>query len=134
MSARSRIVWTCSVCKEPIGDEKGYVVADVLAALDVLDDEQKWHEDHQAPAGELQVVTYKELSTYPPHVSWQILHSKCDPRPAYDGDYAIDVARARSAWDLLWWTAHLMGKNWVPATNWDDVLRHVAMQSGSGDP
>jgi hypothetical protein len=133
MSARSRIEWTCAVCKEPIANRQGYIVADVLAALDVLDAEQKWHEDHRPPAGELQVLTCRELSTYPPHVSWQVLHRKCDPRPDY-GDYAIEVERARSAWDLIWWTAHLMGKNWVPATNWDDVLRHAAMRSGSGDP
>jgi hypothetical protein len=54
-----------------------------------------------------------------------VLHRGCDPNP--DGEeYWIAVERIRTATDVIWWSAHLLGKNWIEHTNWGDVLRGIA--------
>ena len=58
-------------------------------------------------------------------VCWQVHHRRCDPDP-YDGGYWIDVENITSWAGLAHWTAHLMAKRWLEATDWDELLREAA--------
>jgi len=45
--------------------------------------------------------------------------------------YEISSERISSWRQLAWWTAHLMEKNWLSLSDWDDLLREL---SGEGSP
>ena len=54
------------------------------------------------------------------------MHRHCDPHP--DGeDYWFGVERARSLAAVIDWTAHLLGKDWFPETNWDQLLYNLVL-------
>ena len=60
-----------------------------------------------------------------PEAMWITRHFTC-MGPA-DGDcYQIDSERITTWHGVTWWTAHLMAKAWLPATNWDAVLSELA--------
>ena len=56
---------------------------------------------------------------------WIPAHTACSATmsgPCYD----IPVSQARSAEDLLKWSAQLLDKGWLYYTDWSDVLRDAA--------
>ena len=66
-----------------------------------------------------------ELARMPSQVGWQAHHFSCDPKPdAYA--YEILAERINTAAKLVHWTAHLMGKSWIEATDWANVLRSAS--------
>jgi len=121
----SAIAWPCSVCAAHIANGCGYVLVDVLAARDSLRAGAAWQRAHSGP-----VDVHELLSTFPAEVQWHAVHRRCDPDPDSASEYVIDVERIRSPWDVIGWTAHLMGKNWLEATNWSALIRSVAMRAG----
>lgn len=64
-------------------------------------------------------------------VPWQTTHTNCAPHmPTWA--YAIPVERINAWPAFLHWTAQLMGKGWVEATNWDMfILQSVEPQRGA---
>jgi hypothetical protein len=124
------IRWDCSVCGQPIADTEGYLLADVTAAMATLRAEAEWDEEHDGRAVDIAEL----LDSYPDEVRWRSLHGVCDPQPDAGFEYCIEVSRLRSPWDLAWWTAHLWPKNWMRATNWDDLVRAVCERSGAQEP
>lgn len=52
-------------------------------------------------------------------VAWHVTHHDC----ARAGiSYCIEVERIRTWAAYLHWTGHLMGKDWISATNWDNLI------------
>lgn len=70
------------------------------------------------------------LMSYPGPARWHVHHARCDPSPGANA-YAIEVHRCRSWADLVWWTAHFMGKTWLQHTDWEDVLQEASEATGT---
>lgn len=122
---RNTLVWECEVCGEPIEDGAGYLTVSYadMAAYDKA--HQEFRDRHRTPGGWV-VYSGTDLADFPNEVSWRVLHAACDPKPdSYD--YWIGVERVRSQSDVLSWTAHLLGKNWLPITGWDAIVRKAAL-------
>lgn len=117
----STIVWPCRVCGDPIADGTGYlhVPADELHAAD-----ERRRRIEEAKQGD-PFWTVEELREREATAPWLAHHRDCDPNPGA-GDYWIPVERVRTARDVLARTAHLLGKEWLPATDWPRILRHAA--------
>lgn len=67
----------------------------------------------------------ESLQSYPDPAHWRVHHHSCDPAPNANS-YAIEIHRCRSWADLVWWTAHLMCKAWLPRTDWEELLQEAA--------
>lgn len=59
---------------------------------------------------------------------WRSVHSACDSQLP-DASYAIEVGRIRTAEQALWWTLHLMGKEWFEATDWETSIESSGLTS-----
>lgn len=118
----TQIQWTCRECGFPVADGRGYVHIDhqAVSAVAQLRDEREARSDDSRPQtlGEF-------LADWIPDATWDVHHDECDPEHGV-GSYIIEVERARSHAQLLHWTAHLMGKNWLSATNWDVIIREAS--------
>lgn len=119
------IEWVCEVCRRAIDDGSGYVTINQQTVDERARRLAEWTAKHER--GGLVVVSVADLADCPSAVSWQILHSACDPSPE-SPDYWIAVERIRSASDVLRWTSQLMEKDWLRDTNWERVLGRVAAQ------
>lgn len=118
-SSERRIVWPCAECDEAIDDGTGYVH---VSYAQINEHQRAWrdfNEEHQglAPAS--------EFRSLPDRAHWRAHHVDCDPNPD-DVDYWFDVSRARTHAQLLYWTAHLLGKNWIQDTSWSELIRILA--------
>lgn len=117
---QSLLRWKCDRCGDPIISGTGYIAIDLheTATAEALTAE--WRARHREGT-----TTLAALSTLPDQALWVVAHDTCAPLP--DGPYyCIDIERAETAAHLLSWTAHLMGKPWISATNWDDLIREMA--------
>jgi hypothetical protein len=106
----------CDLCGLPVEDGAGalYVAhADVAAARTSM-----------APSdadGRLDVIAFLGQ---PVPALWHIHHDVCRAPDADGYDIAVELVRR---WrDLAHWTAQLMEKSWLPATNWRVVLGDAA--------
>lgn len=75
------------------------------------------------------------LANAPFEGHWQIHCDDCNPHPSPEGGwcedcYWIGLDRCTTTERLLDWTAHLMGKNWFHATDWNDLIYRVLTMSG----
>ena len=84
-----------------------------------------WHARHGGD-----VMSLQDLMTLPEDVPWRARHHACAPKADADA-YEIDTDRLSCWRDLIWWTAHLMGKRWLELTDWDELLRETAEGDGS---
>jgi predicted GIY-YIG superfamily endonuclease len=112
------LVWLCRECEQPIADGDGYLT--VSAA------EQRAHRARKADRPDGAPLTMSDVMHHQ-RPTWRAFHRSCDPDLA-DAGYWFDVARIRTVDDVLDWTAHLIGKRWLPDTNWKQVLEHVRQQ------
>ncbi len=72
-----------------------------------------------------------QASESAPEAMWVTRHHVCSE--AADGEcYQIDAERITTWAAVTWWTAHLMAKSWLAATNWDVVLSELADGNPSG--
>lgn len=117
-----RVVATCQVCHFSVTDGAGFLWIDMS---DVHSGEEAWREkETRQPGGS--GVDLSELMTLPDPAPWRVHHRQCYPFSTV-GSYVVEVDRIDTAAKLVRWTAHLMGKQWLRHTNWDEVL-----QSASG--
>lgn len=95
------ITWTCRKCRQPANQEAVLYVdnEDVLRAEET---------------GNLWDWT-------PAH--WRVEHLACLPDPDGPNGYAIDTEAVSTVAELLWWSGHLMGKSWITATDWPDLIK-----------
>lgn len=132
---RVRITYMCRVCSKPIDDGKGYLsvnTTDAMNALQHADQEirRKAIADGRIdPPQPVKLRTmgeiHDEVVASPRHPGWIPAHTACSATmsgPCYD----IPVSQARSAEDLLKWSAQLLDKGWLYYTDWSDVLRDAA--------
>lgn len=117
----SEITLICETCTFPIASGKGsiYVRTGDIAARRAA--EHEWREAH--PAGTAVSVT--DLVLAPDSIRWRTGHDTCRADHG-EGCYEIDDTRISSWRQVAWWTAHLLEKNWLPLSDWDDVLRELS--------
>lgn len=99
MNHLTRLSWVCDTCGFPIADGQGVLC-----------------------------VPFLEINN-PPDMGgrWRAQHTSCANREHVDY-YGIDIESVSDALGLVWWSAHLIGKNWLPETNWEQVLRFAHEQ------
>jgi hypothetical protein len=120
------LTWLCDACGEPIADDEGYITVN-YAEIHAYD---RWNEEfdekQRAKAkGGLVMYRLSELNGMPEPARWRKLHQRCDPDPE-STDYWIGIERIRTRPEVLRWTAHLLGKNWIQSTTWRDILHRAA--------
>ncbi len=93
-----KLIIICTVCRGRIAPDAGILWADMRELPDSPD---------SAPA------------------PWRIAHFDCAPELGA-AVYSIELARASTPLQLLWWTAHLSEKTWLQDTTWMSCMRGVA--------
>jgi hypothetical protein len=122
------LVWTCDVCEKPIDDGDGYLGVDHAAVSEHESAVWAWEKRvREKSTGPLFIYCAGELRDYPKPAAWRALHRRCDPEPDAPA-YFFGIERIRRAAHVIWWAAHLLEKNWITSTNWNDVLRACAKQ------
>lgn len=114
------LVLICHLCRESIEGDTGALRVTFAELAEHRQREAEWKASH---AGEL--VDLTDMLLAPEDVHWRAYHDRCDP-DFEQSSYQIDAMKLRTWRDLARWTAHLMGKNWFPFTDWDDLLREAA--------
>ena len=85
----------CETCRFPIHGDAGCIYA-TFADMRRSSDTIRWRTSHYAHFTEGERDTYE-----------------------------ISSERISTWRELIWWTAHLMEKNWFPRSDWDDLLREL---------
>jgi hypothetical protein len=112
--------FVCDVCGHFVDDGQGCLrvwFADIASYRAAEREWRQMHGDGPHPLGD--VVRMPEV------VPWHIHHFACTAEADADG-YDIDVAQVRTWRDLVWWTSHLMAKNWLALTDWPQVIGAAA--------
>lgn len=115
----------CERCREAIGDGAGYLCVRYEDINRCQREQAEWEQVHPGD-----MHTGSELMTYPDGITWRAYHARCDPWPE-KGAYQIDVEQVRSWRQLVSWTSHLMAKNWLADSDWDELLRELADDRGT---
>lgn len=113
----------CGQCKMPVAPGAGYLGVSLAEVRDYLADLRQWRETHgDGPHDIHDLLAMRE------EITWRTEHYACAEARSDNGDdsYEIDAARIATWSALTGWTAHLMGKNWLPATDWDELLEEVS--------
>ncbi|WP_158717223.1 hypothetical protein [Streptomyces sp. NRRL F-4474] len=126
------LVAVCDACEAPIADGQGCIWIDYGKIMKQQEAVRTWEAETKAaaPPGTRTVVSYGDILSYPDAVRWCAHHAACDPDIDANA-YSIEVHRLRTWADLTHWTAHLMGKPWLPATDWKKVLESAAHGVGT---
>lgn len=118
----------CDACKKPVEGASGYLWIDNDKITAVLKAVAEWNRKHTIPEGQPfaggQMFSGGDLFDYPEAVQWHAHHHACDPNQDANA-YSIQANRIDTWAELLDWTAHLMEKDWLGHTDWDDLLRGV---------
>jgi hypothetical protein len=125
---KASIVWNCEQCREPIEDDEGYVTIHYGELGEYKRAVKAWEAEHAKTSAGFTLYDGAALLAHPEPPRWQVLHCECDPQPDSGDDYWIGVERIRTPAQAIHWTAHLLGKTWLPDTNWRAVLHTVARQ------
>ena len=119
------IDWRCDLCQDPLADGD-YATVDENDVQEVRRARADLEERTRHPEFTgVHIYSGQDFGTLPPPARWLFRHHRCDPQPD-SPDYSFDIANIRTEGALLAWSAHLMDKNWLDATNWQDVMRLVA--------
>lgn len=113
----------CDVCGGRVADGAGCILvryADI-ATWRRLDSE--WHAAFPGDTGN----TLPAIMARPGTVPWRIHHDVCSPD---DEGYDINVAEVRTWRGLCAWTGRLMGKSWLPLTDWRHLIDYAARGQG----
>jgi predicted GIY-YIG superfamily endonuclease len=126
----AQLMWNCDVCETPIEDGEGYLTVSYTEIFDHKHWMDAFNKKQQRGLAELDqegfvVFQLSALNDCPPRAPWRRLHQRCDPN-IESTDYWFSIERIRTYPQVLEWTAHLMGKNWLLATNWSSLLRSIA--------
>jgi hypothetical protein len=113
----TELVLICGGCGSPA--PHGYLCVRFAEIHDYRHALDAWHEAHPGDGHYIE-----ELLTMPDEIEWRAWHYDCDPHSDEDA-YQIDAENLSTWRGFLWWSAHLSSKNWVPDTDWDEVLREA---------
>jgi hypothetical protein len=113
----------CGQCRQPIAAGAGYLGVSLAEVRSYLRDLKEWREAHGG-----QVVDLHALLAMRDEIAWRAEHFACAEARGDNGDDSYEIGSGRiTTWAALThWTAHLMGKNWLAATDWGDLLEEVA--------
>ena len=70
-------------------------------------------------------TTFAEMRTSSDEICWRTSHYAHFAEGVRD-TYEISSERIATWRQFVWWTAHLMEKNWFPLSDWDELLREVS--------
>ena len=73
-------------------------------------------------------VTFADIRQTGHDIRWRTSHYAHFTDGERDA-YEISSERISSWRQLAWWTAHLMAKNWLALSDWDDLLRELSGES-----
>jgi hypothetical protein len=116
----NEITIICGRCHAAVAPGSGFLGVSLSEVTRAERAEAAFNAKHPESATLQEVVA--EL---PDEVPWRSRHYACAPKADADA-YQIDVDRLRTWADLAHWTAHLLAKTWLTATDWDDILREAA--------
>jgi hypothetical protein len=120
------VTWRCQSCGEPIDAGEGFLCLPYAERRRYQGELGAWKERHpRGTDGPDGWIDLSALLAMPEHAKWGAWHLRCDPEPD-ESFYFIAVERIRSPWDVLHWTGHLLGKQWIDETDWITVLRTVS--------
>jgi hypothetical protein len=120
----------CETCDALIADGDGSLWVDMADVDRTATNTQAWEMlETEQEAGALS-FSVGSLMSYPDPARWQVHHDACYSSPRARS-YGVEVHRCRSWADLVWWTAHLMGKTWLQDTDWENLLQETAEATGT---
>jgi hypothetical protein len=121
----------CTACKQPIDDGKpGSLEISMRDVGTCREQRAAWEAEHIASAGPgLTTVGWGALASQPDPARWQAFHDACTTSSF--GDYYVSADEVQNWQDLVARTAHLMGKQWLQFTDWDEVLEGAASGRGT---
>jgi hypothetical protein len=112
----------CDVCLQLIADGEGNVWVDQNAAHQLYHS-PAWPPGQDYDEDDDECDDLGELTPGVQNVPWRTTHTACE---VCRWPYLIPVERIRSWQSYLHWSAHLMSKEWLPATDWREfVLRSL---------
>lgn len=123
------LIMTCSTCHEPIADHQGYLWVSRAAVNDHVQASREWTKEREEEPGGAVSFPITDIFDHPKPVRWRGHHKNCDPDPDADA-YTIESERLSTWADLAHWTAHLMEKSWLSATDWRKLLEGAAEGNG----
>jgi hypothetical protein len=124
---KHRAKWSCEICSEPIEDGAGCIHLPDGDSQSVYAARSGWERAHPNGTDVMDLI-----ENYPEPLRWSAQHFECCSEPDGPEGYGFAVERARTPEQLLAWTAHLMGKGWFNATDWDEVLERQLESWGVG--
>lgn len=110
----SQLQLICQTCRRPI--EEGHLGIDTQAVATYQAAAAAWEAAH-GDAG-----TLDDLLTHPEGPEWTAHCAACEPNTC---GYCIQAGELTTYKGLVKWTAHLMGKTWFAATDWDHMLESL---------
>jgi hypothetical protein len=120
------VTWLCADCGDLIADGDGYLCLPFAEMRRYRSERKAWKELHpNGTTDELGFLDWKAFWSKPEEAAWNTWHLRCDPEPEASF-YFIGVERIRTPWDVIHWTAHLLGKRWIDQTNWVDLLHAIS--------
>ena len=123
----------CDLCKKPVTGKAGYIIVDRRDIHRYREASKAWKSKYQPDDGHWHPVNLAALLDGPDPAPWHIYHRACDPDPDDNSEYWFDAYRCSTAFDLLGWTAHLLGKKWLEDTDWDEFIYRVLRANGWRD-
>jgi hypothetical protein len=116
----NEITIICGSCGRPVAGDSGCLRVSHVAVMRHQLETTAWHEHHPGDVHDMH-----DLLAMPDAVGWVAWHHGCRPEGSDDG-YEISSGELATWADLARWTAHLMSKTWLEATDWQDILREAA--------
>lgn len=104
-----RFEWNCDECRRPINDGEGYVLLDR--------NEMRRRRNPQSTTA-LGAVDLKVAAFQLENSTVSVLHHRCDPSPAREDQYWVDIDKVRTIEGLVNLTQHLMEKQWLHIFDW----------------
>lgn len=126
----AELVWYCQTCKQRITKlDAGYLQVSHRDIADYRRSLAEWEHRVEAanpPNAKLRTVTGGLLLDHPRDVRWHVTCTSCDPDSEGGWLYWFSLDRAATWQQLVEWTAHLLEtKEWLPLTDWHNVLREA---------
>lgn len=123
----------CLACRRDVtGSSKAVMHVSMVEVERYKNRRRDWLREHDQvnplEPGEFRFISAAELESHPMPAPWCIHCDDCNPHwdeghnEACAGCYWFSLDRCRTPLDLLSWTAHLMGKNWLKHTDWDQLI------------
>lgn len=125
------VLFPCAGCGQLIDEGPGHLQVDNAEVAQHELEREEWERRHPDDEFGGKLLTIADLKAFPALARWQAWHWDCDPD--HDSSaYAIHVERIRTPRDVIAWTAHLMEKDWLTATDWSELLHNIGSAANEG--